>query len=158
MRTLLSADIFRTGDRSQMLVRQPAETVVAACKALGVSADNDKVAAQTTRMGQRLLVPPNVGGWPTGGNWFSPATALARYEWALLCQQLWAAQAAATRTALPPSGDLDRWAAQLGLASLSAPTQAGVRRFLASGKATAEADKQASVLVLLLASPDWMVM
>ena len=46
----------------------------------------------------------------------------------------------------------------MGLAELSPNTEAALGRYLAADDAGTEADRQAGVAALLLASPDWTVM
>ncbi|MBA3654932.1 MAG: DUF1800 domain-containing protein [Actinobacteria bacterium] len=152
MRTLLMSDEFRTGDANirRQLVRQPAEIVVGAGKTLRFTLDNQEVVARMANMGQPLLVPPNVGGWPTGTGWLSPATVLTRYDFGML------AQGRAT-VPLPPAGDFDGWARLLGLAPPSATTTAALKGFLDEQSRADEPTKQASVLVLMLSTPEWAV-
>jgi uncharacterized protein (DUF1800 family) len=153
VRTMLLSDEFRTGEPSdrRLLVRSPVETLVASAKALGVAIDNDNIAHYLAPMGQPIFRPANVGGWPVGTNWLSPSSALARYEWAVFCQGK--AQAAA----LPPSSDLDAWAHLLGLAPLTQATVAQLRHYLDARAGDTEAERQASILVLLLSAPEWTV-
>jgi hypothetical protein len=96
-----------------------------------------------------LFAPPNVGGFPHGMGWLSPSTVLGRYYLA-------ATFADKASSGLPSSGDVEGWANRLGLASVSEATAASIREFVASTK-TSEANKQRGVMILLLVSPDWMV-
>lgn len=152
MRTLLSADEFRTGDANaqRLLVRQPVELVVATARALGISLDSDDVMYQLRVMGQDLFLPPNVGGFPTGLAWLSPSTVVARYDWGVLVKNRNPAN-------LPASGDLEGWTRRLGLGQLSEETASVLRSTLAAQAAKTENQKQIAVLLLLLASPDWAV-
>ncbi len=78
-------------------------------------------------MGQIPLVPPSVAGWPTGEEWFTSSSIIARTNLA-------AAVAAATDRGEPvrvalDDDDLDLVAARLGLAApFSAATSAAIRR------------------------------
>ena len=61
----------------------PVEFVVRAIKEVGwQNFSLDKTRAPLAAMGQLLLEPPNVGGWPLGANWFSTGTMLARTNFA----------------------------------------------------------------------------
>src|SRR5262249_48390483 len=61
----------------------PVEFVVRAIKEVGWQRFSlDKAKSPLTSMGQLLFEPPNVGGWPSGANWFSTATMLARSNFA----------------------------------------------------------------------------
>jgi len=74
-----------------VLVRQPVEWLVAACRALGVSvarqgaapdampdAGPDAVRGGLQGLGQQLFAPPSVGGWPAGSAWLTTAAARTR--------------------------------------------------------------------------------
>jgi uncharacterized protein (DUF1800 family) len=152
MRTLLMSDEFRTGDAAarRQLVRQPAEVAVAAAKVLGFDLNDDDLRRAVNTMGQPVLVPPNVGGWPIGTAWLSPATLLARYGFAVRAQMK-------ATVALPPSSDLGAWATLLGLAPLTKETTATINAFVAGQSKASEPHRQTSVLILLLSSPEWMV-
>jgi uncharacterized protein (DUF1800 family) len=158
VRTMLLADEFRYADasRGQQVVRQPVELVVHACKALGMSAKDATAATILSRMGQVLFRPPNVGGWPIGKDWLSPATFLARYDWGILAHQLYSSGLLADP--LPPPRDLKAWSARFGLAGLTRNTEAAIKRYLAKRKGAPEAELQTGVLALIVSSPDWMVM
>src|SRR5581483_11034477 len=61
----------------------PAEFVARAIKEAGwQNFTLDKARTPLANMGQLLFEPPNVGGWPTGANWFSTGTMLARTNFA----------------------------------------------------------------------------
>lgn len=153
VRTLLLSDEFRIGDPSQrhQLVRQPAEVALGAAKALNFSLDDDTVRQRVWAMGQPLFVPPNVGGWPVGTGWLSPATVLARYDFAVL------AQTKAT-VPLPASSDYDGWARLFGMAPLTRQTTDAISGYIASQPKAPEAARQAAMVILVLSSPEWTVM
>ncbi|HUQ39554.1 MAG TPA: DUF1800 domain-containing protein [Acidimicrobiales bacterium] len=157
VRVLLNSDEFRYADaaRGRQIVREPAELAVAACKALNVPADQVAVTNVLDAMGQRLFEPPDVSGWSNGTAWLSPATMLARYHLSVLVFQLFSQKA--TGVTLPASADIDGLGRLVGLAGVSANTRAALRSYLDSQAKAPEAEKQASMLVLLLTSPDWMV-
>jgi len=63
----------------------PVEFVIGACRALvpGGSTPSTLILADwTTRMGQDLFEPPNVGGWPGGRSWVTPRALVARANFA----------------------------------------------------------------------------
>lgn len=157
-RTMLLADEFRYADesRGRQVVRQPIELVVHACKALGISAQDASAALILRRMGQSPFQPPNVGGWPFGKNWISPATFLARYDWGILAHQLYSA--GILKDALPSPGDLAAWKSRFGLAALTRNTESALRSYVAARKGAAPEELQMGVLALIVSSPDWMVM
>jgi uncharacterized protein (DUF1800 family) len=158
VRTMLLADEFRYASpaKSQQVVRQPIELVVHACKALGVGAMDQRTTQTLVRMGQSPFVPPNVGGWPFGKDWLSPATFLARYDWGILAYELY--NNALVKDALPPVSDVKAWLKVFGLARLSKNTDATIRSYLMARKGAPEAELQTGLLALIVSSPDWMVM
>lgn len=161
VRTLLMADEFRYA--RQLTARQPVEQAVHACKALGVVADHVKVVQALTSMGQRLFDPPNVGGWPSGREWLSPGTTLARYVLGLT-NETEARKADPAlglpvgSTPLPEPDDLVSWAARFGLASFSQNTARVLRGFLDARKVAPVPERQGGVMILIMNSPDWVVM
>jgi len=61
----------------------PAEFVVRSIREVGwQNYSLDAARSPMAAMGQQLLEPPNVGGWPLGANWFSTSTMLARTNFA----------------------------------------------------------------------------
>ena len=69
------------------LVKQPTEYVIGALRALGVTGaqvlrHGPGLQASLAAMGQILLDPPSVGGWPQNQYWLSTAAALARWQFA----------------------------------------------------------------------------
>jgi hypothetical protein len=123
---------------------------------LGVSAGDAKAVQILARMGQKPFQPPNVGGWPFGKSWISPATFLARYDWGILAHQLY--KNGLIKDALPEPGDLKAWRARFGLAGFTANTDKTIRSYLASRRTAPIEELQTGVLALLVSSPDWMVM
>jgi uncharacterized protein (DUF1800 family) len=165
--TLLTHPLWRYADRttSHDLVRSPAEVAVHGAKILGVNLNvsggglqAQPLNAATQRAGQALFVPPNVGGWPTGANWLSQSTTLARYDMLNTLILAYRQQYRDKVVSMPPSGDIPAWAWYMGLGTLSTSTTLRLREFLAGPGTTAEADKQAGMFILLGASPDWQVM
>jgi uncharacterized protein (DUF1800 family) len=166
VRTLLLHPGWRYADQSagRGLVRSPVEVLVHAAKVLGialsVSGGTNEAQAldeSAARAGQRVLLPPSVAGWPSGLTWLSQTTALARYEMLNPLFLYYRNSQRITLTPPPASGDLAGWASFMGLAGLSANTTLRLRSYLDAPGTTKEQDKQASVFLLLGASPDWQV-
>jgi uncharacterized protein (DUF1800 family) len=159
MRTLMMADEFRHGSapKGQQRVRQPVEVAVAACKALGVRADSPVFLEPLQRMGQVLLAPPNVGGWPAGTGWLSPVTTLGRYDLALAARNAYTL-VPSTSSTLPKVDDLDGWAKMFGLPGFSSSTAAAIKGYLASRRKDPEDVRKDGVIALILSSPEWVVM
>ncbi len=102
VRYILGSPWFR--DPSVRFARYswPPELVVRAIKEVGWEGFSlDQAKAPLANMGLLLFEPPDVGGWPTGGAWFSTATMLARSNFA---SSLVAAQKAHLAAAMAPAG------------------------------------------------------
>jgi uncharacterized protein (DUF1800 family) len=64
MRTLLNSPQFLSAKAYRSRIKSPAEFAVGAYRALNMQNDGSGLPSFTTLMGQTLLNPPNVGGWP----------------------------------------------------------------------------------------------
>ena len=111
----------------------PVEFVIGACRALvpGGSLPSTLILADwTTRLGQDLFDPPNVGGWPGGRSWLTSRALVARANFA-------AALVEGLSVGLPAPLDAGSIAAEQGL-----------------GKSSAGVREAASALLLGVSSPD----
>lgn len=152
---LLSPEYRFAGERrTRRYVRTPAEVVVGTARALGVTADDEGFLPLMVRMGQVLLQPPNVGGWPEGTSWLSPPSVLARYDVGLLAASR--AESTTLVRPLPAPDDLAAWAARFGLPRLSASTTRALRTALAATGGD-EVAGRAGVAALLATCPEWTV-
>ena len=166
IRTLLLHDLWRYApvDADRGLVRSPVELAVHAMKILGFPGTayglvgGIEAVNGTRRAGQLVLEPPNVGGWPNGLGWLSQTTTMGRYDLLVALTQV-------SRTWLlnfvvppPASGDIDGWAAYMGMAGLSAQTRLRLQEYLADPGTIDEIEKQVSMFILVGTSPDWQVM
>lgn len=158
VRTILLSDEFRSDQPQHRRVRQPVELAVHGAKVLGVDAGGAGVLEALGRMGQKPFQPPNVGGWPVGVGWLSPAATIARYDLGLVLARLaQAAPAAQLNGPLPASGDLAGWVTRLGMFGLAAITERTARDYLGSRSGAPEAEKQAGIVAILTTSPEWTV-
>ena len=82
MRDLLTGPEFLSPDAFRAQVKQPADLVIGALKALNVQNVGPDLPQTTRRMGQDLLNPPDVSGWKGGDNWISSSTLLERFNFA----------------------------------------------------------------------------
>jgi uncharacterized protein (DUF1800 family) len=147
------------------LVRSPVELLVHAAKVLGQPCSMYGGATQvnpinlaTPKAGQALFYPPSVGGWPNGLGWLSQTTTLGRYE---ILNAVFAAYRGEQRNYVSPppaSSDIAGWTAFMGLGSITSDTTLRLREYLEKPGTTVELDKQASMFLLLGASPDWQVL
>src|SRR5207245_996012 len=83
------AAIFRRSDWSvravlRALFRSALFYSPRAVRALGVEVPPQALLRALDLMGQSLLYPPNVGGWPKGMGWINTATILVRYNFSEL--------------------------------------------------------------------------
>jgi uncharacterized protein (DUF1800 family) len=63
-------------------IKQPVELVVGSLKALNVQNIGPDATQMMRRMGQDLLNPPDVNGWPGGSTWINATTLFERFNWA----------------------------------------------------------------------------
>jgi uncharacterized protein (DUF1800 family) len=92
--TVLRSQLFFDGATLNNRVAGPAEWAVGAVKALELLNPPPStllLAEWTTRMGQDLFYPPNVGGWSEGRAWLGSQSIVARSNFAaaLVTGQLW---------------------------------------------------------------------
>jgi uncharacterized protein (DUF1800 family) len=70
-------------DRSQFEhIKSPVEYAVGSVRLLGANVRERELVAVLRTLGQEILNPPNVAGWPGGGYWINPTTLLARFNFA----------------------------------------------------------------------------
>ena len=78
---LLLCDAFYAAENRGVLVKSPAELVVGTLRTLRIEPEQGVAfAIATAVMGQSLLAPPNVKGWPGGEAWINATTLLARKQ------------------------------------------------------------------------------
>lgn len=78
MSTLLRSNVFYSDRAYRALVKSPVEFVVGTYKSLGLPEIDVRAQRALVQMGQILFYPPNVAGWPGGGNWLTSQTVIAR--------------------------------------------------------------------------------
>ena len=83
LRALFLSPAFWAPENRASLVKSPAELVVGSLRQFRVAvADASPLALLMARqMGQNLLAPPNVKGWPGGEAWISSSLLLARQQY-----------------------------------------------------------------------------
>jgi uncharacterized protein (DUF1800 family) len=83
LRALFNSPRFYAPEHRAGLVKSPVELVVGTVRQLGVIYDDAlPFAFAVAGLGQNLLAPPNVRGWPGGEAWITSATLLARKQFA----------------------------------------------------------------------------
>ncbi|MCC8391380.1 DUF1800 domain-containing protein [Paraburkholderia sp. MMS20-SJTR3] len=122
LRALFLCDAFwRDGNRG-VLVKSPVEFVVGTLRAFEVGYDGTaRFVAQIRALGENLLYPPNVKGWPGGTAWINSSTLLARKQFV---EQLFRAteKAGPMRSGTASSGE--RAARAMSAAQAAAPASA----------------------------------
>jgi uncharacterized protein (DUF1800 family) len=78
MSAIFRSNVFYSDRAYRALVKSPTEFIVGTYKTLGLPQIDETAIAASKQMGQILLQPPNVAGWPGGQNWLTSATMLAR--------------------------------------------------------------------------------
>jgi hypothetical protein len=86
IRALVEA-IFRSdgfvSERSQFEhIKSPVEYVVGSVRLLGATVRERELVSVLRQLGQELLNPPNVAGWPGDRTWINPSTLLMRFNFA----------------------------------------------------------------------------
>jgi uncharacterized protein (DUF1800 family) len=82
MHAVFTSPEFVAGAGYRTLVKQPAELMVHAARALGTAGASRLIATSGSGMGQTLFDPPDVSGWPNNDSWISTNTVVARINFA----------------------------------------------------------------------------
>jgi uncharacterized protein (DUF1800 family) len=125
LRLLLSSRYFFAPANRRALVKSPLEYLVGAARVFGAKLDAKEAVPVLREMGQDLLAPPNVKGWPGHALWVNTATWLSRVN-------------AAHRFFEAP-GDADRAARALLGRPLEAPEKDAIAKSGAGGRDLAHA-------------------
>jgi uncharacterized protein (DUF1800 family) len=81
VRDLLLTDAFWSPAQRGTLVKSPVELLVGTARQLGLAVeDTEPMARRAAQLGQNLLVPPNVKGWPGYTEWINATTLLQRKQ------------------------------------------------------------------------------
>lgn len=81
VRAILSSQAFYSPAAMRSQVKSPAQLVVGTARLLDVEPGQTPALTRAMDlMGQALMFPPNVGGWPRGESWITTATILLRYN------------------------------------------------------------------------------
>jgi uncharacterized protein (DUF1800 family) len=79
---ILRSDAF-VSDRSRLEhVKSPVEYVVGSVRMLDATVRERDLVGVLRLLGQEILNPPNVAGWPGGVSWINPSTLLTRWNFA----------------------------------------------------------------------------
>jgi uncharacterized protein (DUF1800 family) len=79
LRELFLSDAFWARDNRAALIKSPVDLVVGVVRQMGIPvADALPLALKTAQLGQNLLAPPNVKGWPGQEDWINAGTLVER--------------------------------------------------------------------------------
>ena len=79
MKGLLASDAFWAPENRAALVKSPVELLVGSVRQLNLPvADTLPLVLKSTQLGQNLLAPPNVKGWPGYTHWITASALLER--------------------------------------------------------------------------------
>ena len=124
VRELLTSEAFWAVDNRAALIKSPVDLVVGTLRTFGIRPlDYRPAAFAVAALGQNLMQPPNVKGWPGGEAWIDSSTLLGRRQW--IDRVFRGAEAADP----PPAQAME---ASMSAATPSPPGQA-LRRSLESG-------------------------
>jgi uncharacterized protein (DUF1800 family) len=123
LREMLSGDTFYAQENRGVLVKSPVELVVGTLRQLDLAPGTAlPFAIAAAGMGQNLMSPPNVKGWPGGETWINTTTLLARKQY--LDRVIRAGDGASPAPVSTPGGepmDTERSAPKRALAPLGVP-------------------------------------
>ncbi len=171
VRSIFTSPEFYSDRAYRAKVKGPVEFVVGLYRTLGLNADRASLQDAATVMGQTLLDPPDVSGWPGGEAWFSSTTLLSRLNYVNRIARQYRGQLTrdlgnnpATLTGLALLQRIDASTALL-LDGYLPPTELQVLRAFAAGMAGAASiparnrgvETLSAVTYLLLASPDYQL-
>jgi hypothetical protein len=160
---MLRSQLFYSPQNMRSRVSCPAEYVVGALRALELCDPPPStllLAEWTTRMGQELFYPPNVGGWNEGRTWLASRTIVARANFAsaLVQGKLWhppqvpSIEELLARHDQPTQFDpATDWMARLLWGVELTP---GVRQTIRSDQGLTKDQPLSTALALLLARPE----
>jgi len=81
MRAMLTSDAFYARENRAVLIKSPVEFVVGTLKQFDIDTTYLRPFVFTTAaLGQNLMSPPNVKGWPGGEAWINSSTLLGRKQ------------------------------------------------------------------------------
>jgi uncharacterized protein (DUF1800 family) len=83
LREMLASRLFFSDWAYRARIKSPVELTTGAALAMGGKANTDFLREQAARLGQSLLYPPNVKGWPGDQTWINSNTVLLRFNFAM---------------------------------------------------------------------------
>ena len=80
---MLASRMFFSDWAYRARIKSPVELAIGAALAMGGKVSSDFLRDSCVRLGQNLLNPPNVKGWPGGETWINSNTVLLRFNFAM---------------------------------------------------------------------------
>lgn len=155
---MFNCDEFYSPAAKQGHVRTPIEYVVAAVRALGVTAATVHPEWFLWDMGQEPYNPPDVSGWRHNEYWLSTASSSVKFDFAYHCTWTLSDQGRhpfATSTSLTPAALVQRGFDLFEIYEPSASTRQALLDWVARQRAANQAWAEPSqFLVLLMMTPD----
>ena len=102
VREMITSRLFFSDWAYRSRIKGPVELAVGAGLAMGGKVNADFLREQCSRLGQNLLYPPNVKGWPGDKVWINANTVLLRFNFAMQ-------MATQRQREFVRKGDLDGW-------------------------------------------------
>jgi len=129
---LLLTDAFWAQSNRGTLIKSPVELVVGTVRQFhGSCADTLPLVVASAQLGQNLLVPPNVKGWPGYTSWIDASSLLGRKRFAsLLFQGAPMGEAGMQRPLAGVSLDAPQWLSALGAFADREPDEAQRERMV----------------------------
>ena len=122
---IFTSPLFYAPENRAVLIKSPVELVVGTVRQLGVGyADPLPFVMATANLGQNLLAPPNVRGWPGGETWINSTTLLGRKQFVERLLRV--------EVMRDPGGDASM--RETGPASMEAPPRAEMRQVKGAGR------------------------
>ena len=127
LRSLLLCDTFWAEDNRGSLIKSPVDLIVGTVRQFGFTAtDVTPLALKSAQLGQNLLVPPNVKGWPGYTDWINATSLLERKRFT---EQLFRAvelkdESKTAPLAMPASGMTMEAPQSASMAATNSPKQA----------------------------------
>ena len=157
MRLILTADAFYAPENRANLIKSPIDLIVGTLRQFRIEVpDPYPFVVISRRLGQDLMAPPNVKGWPGGDAWINASTLLARKQMLerlfRVSERSMASVAGATMTvaAAAPQGDNMQAAAPSRFQRAMAEVRFDERAWSARSRAL---DDEALALLLLPVKP-----
>lgn len=79
--TLFRSNVFYSPRAYRALIKSPIELTIGALKTLGATGVGLRSLGAINQMGQMIMSPPNVAGWPGGALWMNTGLLLARLNY-----------------------------------------------------------------------------